>query len=119
MPSRGGYRIDSEPGRIVVYSGTLEVCRQETLLAVAEHHLFSLESGEVQEAAEVQTTGWSSGPRIVNGWTTPWPRDATPARTRSGGRDSGISRPLAAKSKPGIAGCVRPLPSGSRTSSQC
>lgn len=55
MPSRGGYRIDSEPGRIVVYSGTLEVCRQETLLAVAEHHLFSLESGEVQEASEVQT----------------------------------------------------------------
>lgn len=52
MPTKGGYRIDSELARIVVSSGQLEICRRESILAVPEHHLFSFDSGEVREATE-------------------------------------------------------------------
>lgn len=51
MPSKGAYRIDSEPARIAVYSGQLEICREEVML-VPDHHLFSLDSGEVREALD-------------------------------------------------------------------
>jgi hypothetical protein len=52
MPSRGGYRIDSQSDRIAVFSGQLEVCNREAILAVPEHHQLSFETGELRDLAE-------------------------------------------------------------------
>ena len=51
---RGRYRINSEPGQIVVHSGQLELRHDETEMILAEHHLFSFDSSEVKETLASQ-----------------------------------------------------------------
>lgn len=46
----GRYRIDSEPGQIVVDSGQVEIRQEQDVLTLGEHHVFSFDSGEVAEA---------------------------------------------------------------------